>query len=65
MELKLTKLMIAVATKKQVYVHINLVLNESLDFITYATGYLDFKSKGFDTHIKFALKKFILTILFQ
>ena len=44
------------SAEKQVFAPYQFGLRESSDLIIYATGYLDFKPKGFDTHIKLALK---------
>ena len=42
--------------EKQTYAPYQFGLRESADLIIYANGYLDFKPKGFDNHIKLALK---------
>ena len=44
------------SAEKQEYAPYQFGLMESSDLIIYATGYLDFKPKGFNTHIKLALK---------
>ena len=44
------------SAEKQVFAPYQFGLRESSDLIIYATGYLDFKPKGFDTHIILALK---------
>ena len=44
------------SAEKQVFAPYQFGLRESSDLIIYATGYLDFKPKGFDTHIRLALK---------
>ena len=44
------------SAEKQTYAPYQFGLRESSDLIIYANGYLDFKPKGFDNHIKLALK---------
>ncbi|WP_432632167.1 hypothetical protein [Brachyspira sp.] len=44
------------SAEKQEYAPYQFGLMESSDLIIYATGYLDFKPKGFDAHIRLALK---------
>ena len=44
------------SAEKQTYAPYQFGLRESADLIIYANGYLDFKPKGFDNHIKLALK---------
>ncbi len=44
------------SAEKQEYAPYQFGLMESSDLIIYATGYLDFKPKGFNTHIRLALK---------
>ena len=44
------------SAEKQTYAPYQFGLMESSDLIIYANGYLDFKPKGFDNHIKLALK---------
>ena len=44
------------SAEKQEYAPYQFGLGESSDLIIYKTGYLDFKAKGFDAHIRLALK---------
>ena len=44
------------SAEKQTYAPYQFGLRESSDLIIYANGYLDFKPKGFDNHVKLALK---------
>ena len=44
------------SAEKQEYAPYQFGLEESSDLIIYKTGYLDFKPKGFNAHIKLALK---------
>ena len=44
------------SAEKQEYAPLQFGLEESSDLIIYKTGYLDFKPKGFNAHIKLALK---------
>ena len=44
------------SAEKQVYAPYQFGLRESADLIVYATGYIEFKSKDLDNHVKLALK---------
>ena len=44
------------SAEKQEYAPYQFGLRESSDLIIYKTGYVDFKAKGFDAHIRLALK---------
>ena len=44
------------SAEKQVFAPYQFGLRESSDLIIYKTGYLDFKPKGFNAHIRLALK---------
>ena len=44
------------SAEKQEYAPYQFGLMESSDLIIYKTGYVDFKAKGFDAHIRLALK---------
>ena len=44
------------SVEKQVYAPYQFALRESADLIVYATGYIEFKSKELDNHVKLALK---------
>ena len=44
------------SAERQAYVPYQFGLMESSDLIIYKTGYVDFKAKGFDAHIRLALK---------